>query len=137
MGRNSGNHSRTVFDDSGIQTMDWPGGTSLKVTDKNAKASKKDILYGWPHFLLWLLALVGLIRFNLGKTPTELFYGSVISFWLLSHLFNLTFALLFFVERPSYRSYERFKESYPLKFMLNGQLFTLKRTIFLKQDFLL
>ena len=95
----------------------------FKVTDKNAKASKKDILYGWPHFLLWLFAFIGLIRFNLYKTPTELFYGSVISFWLLSHLFNLTFALLFFVGRPSYRSYERFKTSYPLQFMLNGQLY--------------
>lgn len=99
------------------------GEQRFKVTSKNAKASKKDIIYGWPHLLLWLLALVGLIRFNLDKTPTELFYGSVISFWLLSHLFNLTFALFFFVGRPSYRNYERFKASYPLQFPINGQLY--------------
>ena len=86
----------------------------FKVTDKNAQRSAKDWRYGIPHLILWCLALIGLIRFNLGKTPLELLNGSIISFWLLNHLFNLSFALLFFIGRPSYREHERFPNNYPI-----------------------
>ncbi|EOT39174.1 glycosyltransferase [Enterococcus columbae] len=86
----------------------------FQVTDKNATRSKKDWRYGIPHLILWLLALAGIIRFNLDKSPLELLNGSVITFWLFNHLFNLSFALLFFIGRPSYREHERFLNSYPI-----------------------
>ena len=37
-----------------------------------------------------------------------LFYGSVISFWLIHHIINLTFAIFVTAGRPIYRSDERF-----------------------------
>ncbi len=55
-----------------------------------------------------ILSLYGLISFNIGKYGSELFYGSVISFWLLHHLINLTFALFSTLGRPIFRKEERF-----------------------------
>ena len=36
------------------------------------------------------------------------FYGSIISFWLIYHIINLTFAIFCALGRPIYRSSERF-----------------------------
>ena len=80
----------------------------FKVTDKGAKQSRKDILYVVPHAILLALTIIGLIKFNYGKYGSEMFYGSVITFWLLTHLFNLTFSVLFYLGRPIYRKAERF-----------------------------
>lgn len=89
--------------------------TKFKVTNKAATQTKKDLLYVLPHLVLWVLTIIGLIKFNYGKFGSEIFYGSVISFWLLNHLFNLTFAVLFFLGRPIYRKTERFLAEIPLK----------------------
>jgi cellulose synthase (UDP-forming) len=80
----------------------------FKVTDKKAKQSKKDRIYAIPHAILLALTVIGLVKFNYGKYGSEMFYGSVITFWLLTHLFNLTFSVLFYLGRPIYRKAERF-----------------------------
>lgn len=82
--------------------------TKFKVTNKAATQSKKDLLYVIPHAILLILTVIGLVKFNYGKFGSEIFYGSVITFWLLTHLFNLTFSVLFFLGRPIYRKTERF-----------------------------
>lgn len=89
--------------------------TTFKVTNKAAVQTKKDLLYVIPHLILWVLTIIGLVKFNYGKFGSEIFYGSVITFWLLNHLFNLTFAVLFFLGRPLYRKTERFLAEIPLK----------------------
>lgn len=82
--------------------------TKFKVTNKDAKQSNKDLLYVLPHAIMLLLAVYGVITFNYGKFGSEIAYGSVITFWLLSHIVNLTFACLYYLGRPAYRQSERF-----------------------------
>ncbi|MDE1547819.1 glycosyltransferase family 2 protein [Jeotgalibaca caeni] len=82
--------------------------TKFKVTNKGATQAKKDLLYVLPHLVLWVLTVIGIVRFNYGKFGSEIFYGSVITFWLFTHLFNLTFSVLFYLGRPVYRKTERF-----------------------------
>lgn len=89
--------------------------TKFKVTDKAAKQSRRDLLYVIPHVILLALTIIGLIQFNYGKFGSEIFYGSVITFWLLNHLFNLTFAVLFFLGRPFHRKTERFSATYSIE----------------------
>ena len=97
----------------------------FKVTNKAAVQSKKDILYGIPHFILLLLTIIGIVTFNYGKYGSEIFYGSVITFWLLTHLFNLTFSVLFFLGRPIYRKSERFLAENPILVKHNGKEYQL------------
>lgn len=97
----------------------------FKVTNKAAVQKKKDLLYVIPHLILWTLTVVGVINFNYGKFGSEIFYGSVITFWLLNHLFNLTFAVLFFLGRPLYRKTERFLAEIPIKVSYEGQEYEL------------
>lgn len=89
--------------------------TKFKVTDKNTNKSAKQMLLMLPHLILLILSIIGFMRFNHNKFGSEILYGSVVSFWLLVHMFNLLFAVLFFVGRPLYRSHERFKRIVPLK----------------------
>lgn len=86
----------------------------FKVTDKNVKQSRKDYIYMFPHLIMFILIVIGIIKFNYGKYGSEIFYGSVITFWLLTHLYNLTFSLLFFLGRPKYRTSERFLSENPI-----------------------
>lgn len=86
----------------------------FKVTDKSATQNRKDILYVVPHAILLILTIIGLVKFNYGKYGLEMFYGSVITFWLLTHLFNLTFSVLFFLGRPIFRKAERFLYDEPV-----------------------
>lgn len=81
---------------------------AFKVTSKNVSDRNFDYLFAFPYFLLWLLSVYGLITFNYGKYGSELFYGSVISFWLIHHIINLTFALFATLGRPIFRKEERF-----------------------------
>jgi cellulose synthase (UDP-forming) len=97
----------------------------FKVTNKAAVQSKKDILYVVPHFILLILTIVGIVTFNYGKYGLEIFYGSVITFWLLTHLFNLTFSVLFFSGRPIYRHSERFLVEYPVLVKHNSKEYQL------------
>ncbi|ATF71163.1 glycosyltransferase family 2 protein [Enterococcus innesii] len=89
--------------------------TRFKVTNKAATQSKKDLLFVVPHLLLLILTIIGLVKFNYGKFGSEIFYGSVLTFWLLTHFFNLTFAVLFYLGRPIYRTTERFRAHYPVE----------------------
>lgn len=82
--------------------------TSFKVTNKDASQSRKDMLYALPNAIMLAISLYGLFIFNYGKLGSEIAYGSVISFWLLSHIINLTFAVLYYLGRPIYRGAERF-----------------------------
>lgn len=100
--------------------------TRFKVTNKAATQSKKDLLYVIPHLLLLILTIIGLVKFNYGKFGSEIFYGSVLTFWLLTHFFNLTFAVLFYLGRPIYRSTERFRAQYPVKVTADKQVYTLE-----------
>lgn len=99
--------------------------TRFKVTNKAAVQSKKDILYVLPHLLLLSLTVIGIVKFNYGKYGSEIFYGSVITFWLLTHLFNLTFSVLFFLGRPAYRKSERFLAENPILVSFGGQEYRL------------
>ncbi|WP_407371701.1 glycosyltransferase [Carnobacterium sp.] len=80
----------------------------FKVTKKTVNRSRYELLYVVPHLIMLLLSLYGLIKFNYGKFGSELLYGSVITFWLLHHTVNLSYAVLFSLGRPIYRKFERF-----------------------------
>lgn len=97
----------------------------FRVTNKAAVQSKKDILYVIPHVILLVLTIVGIVKFNYGKYGSEIFYGSVITFWLLTHLFNLTFSVLFFLGRPIYRKAERFLAENPILVKYNNNEYRL------------
>lgn len=58
--------------------------------------------------------MYGLVTFNYGKFGSELFYGSIISFWLFYHIVNLTFAIFCAIGRPLYRGSERFPVDEPM-----------------------
>lgn len=81
---------------------------NFKVTNKEARQSRKDLLYVLPHAIILALAVYGATTFNYGKFGSEIAYGAVITFWLLSHIVNLTFACLYYLGRPAYRQSERF-----------------------------
>ncbi|WP_420867476.1 PilZ domain-containing protein [Carnobacterium inhibens] len=70
--------------------------------------SRYELLFVVPHLIMLLLSLYGLVKFNYGKYGSELLYGSVITFWLLHHIVNLAYAVLFSLGRPIYRKFERF-----------------------------
>lgn len=80
----------------------------FKVTRKGNDTSWTLYLYALPYLVLWGLAVYGLVTFNYGRFGSELFYGSIISFWLIYHIINLTFAIFCALGRPIYRSSERF-----------------------------
>ncbi|RRG18894.1 glycosyltransferase [Weissella viridescens] len=82
------------------------------VTDKSSKTTWQDRLYILPYLILWVLILMSLIQFNYGKFGSEILYGSVITFWLLTHFINLTFCLFIASGRPLFRSNERFSRSF-------------------------
>lgn len=94
--------------------------TKFKVTNKEAKQSNKDLLYVLPHAIMLALAVYGVITFNYGKFGSEIAYGSVITFWLLSHIVNLTFTCLYYLGLPAYRQSERFAMSIDIEVSSHG-----------------
>lgn len=100
--------------------------TKFKVTNKAATQTRKDLLYVIPHAIMLVLTIIGLVKFNYGKFGSEIFYGSVITFWLLTHFINLLFSVLFFLGRPLYRKAERFQASYDVKVSYKGADYNLK-----------
>ncbi|WP_125766375.1 glycosyltransferase family 2 protein [Lapidilactobacillus wuchangensis] len=80
----------------------------FKVTEKNVTFSLKDYLYIIPYFVLWLLTLIAIIKFNYGKWGSEIIVGSVITFWLVMHFINLSFCIFIATKRDIYRKSERF-----------------------------
>lgn len=93
--------------------------SKFKVTSKGANESSSFRSMMWPHLILLILCVIGFIRFNYNKYGTEIAYGSVVSFWLLVHIFNLTFAVIFFLGRPIYRKEERFVRDFPIRLWEN------------------
>lgn len=87
----------------------------FKVTSKTTKQSSKEKWLMLPHLILLVLCVIGFIKFNYNKYGSEIFYGSILSFWLIIHMFNLTFAILFFLGRPIYRKEERFAMPMPME----------------------
>lgn len=81
---------------------------TFKVTNKDATTSKRDVLYVLPYLILWILVFVSIVKFNYGKFGSEIMYGSVITFWLVMALINLSFAVLLCLGRPIFRKRERF-----------------------------
>ena len=92
----------------------------FKVTKKVSDNSWILRLYALPYIILWSLSVYGLIRFNYCKFGSELFYGSVISFWLIHHIINLTFAIFCAVGRPSYRAFVRFPVDETINIKVDG-----------------
>ena len=81
----------------------------FKVTKKTSRTSRRDYLFSWPYYLLWLVHLFAIIKFNYGKYGSEILVGSVITFWLISNFINLSFCLFISMGRQVYRKSERFK----------------------------
>ena len=93
----------------------------FKVTNKNNGQSTQAILYGIPYLALWLLDVWALISFNYGKWGSEIMYGAIISFWLLTHLINLTFSLYIAWGRQINRQSERFARSVKGSIQVNDE----------------
>lgn len=101
---------------------------AFKVTKKSSGNRRFDLLFVIPHLMMLLLSVSGLILFNYGKFGSELFYGSVISFWLLHHMLNLFYAVFFCLGRPIYRKDERFLAEEDLVIRMNEQIYRVKTT---------
>ena len=87
----------------------------FKVTSKTTNDTSAYRSMMWPHLLMLILTVIGFISFNYNKFGSEIAYGSVVSFWLLVHMYNLTFSVLFFLGRPIYRKEERFLRDIPIR----------------------
>lgn len=91
-----------LFESLGIKAR------TFKVTNKNTTTTKKDLIYVLPYLIMWVIVLVSIIKFNYGKFGSEIMYGSVITFWMVMALINLSFAVLLCLGRPIFRKTERF-----------------------------
>lgn len=81
---------------------------SFQVTQKNYQRNWLDQVYMLPHLAMWLLTTYAIIVFNYGKWGSEILYGAVITFWLLMHWINLSFAVFIAMGRHVYRQQTRF-----------------------------
>lgn len=84
----------------------------FKVTDKDSKFGWRDRLYMVPFVITWILLVVSIIHFNYGKFGTEILMGSIVTFWLVMHLINISFCIFLASGRPVYREFERFDRQY-------------------------
>lgn len=91
-----------LFESLGIKAK------TFKVTNKDTTTTKKDLIYVLPYLIMWVIVLVSIIKFNYGKFGSEIMYGSVITFWMVMALINLSFAVLLCLGRPIFRKTERF-----------------------------
>lgn len=76
---------------------------SFHVTQKSYQRNWLDRVYLLPHLAMWLLATYAIIKFNYGKWGWEILYGAVITFWLLMHWINLSFAVFIAMGRQVFR----------------------------------
>ena len=81
----------------------------FKVTNKDSEEDTvfQQILFSLPHLFLLFLSIVALLKFTIGKYGSELFYGSIIIFWLIYNVINLLYAIFFLLGRKLYRKSER------------------------------
>lgn len=81
---------------------------SFQVTQKSYQRNWLDRVYLLPHLAMWLLTTYAIIKFNYGKWGSEILYGAVITFWLLMHWINLSFAVFIAMGRQVFRQQTRF-----------------------------
>ena len=81
---------------------------SFHVTQKSYQRNWLDRVYLLPHLAMWLLTTYAIIKFNYGKWGSEILYGAVITFWLLMHWINLSFAVFIAMGRQVFRQQTRF-----------------------------
>lgn len=81
----------------------------FKVTNKDSEEDTvfQQILFSLPHLFLLFLSIAALLKFTMGKYGSELFYGSIIIFWLVYNVINLLYAIFFLLGRKLYRKSER------------------------------
>lgn len=80
----------------------------FKVTNKTkSDRANRDFWYAVPHIIILILSILALIRFTAGKYGAEIFYGSIIIFWLAYNIIALLYALFFMLGRRSLRKAER------------------------------
>lgn len=84
----------------------------FKVTDKESVFGWRDRLYMIPYVVAWLLLVASIIHFNYGKFGIEIMMGSIVTFWLIIHLINVTFCIFLASGRPVHRAAERFDRTY-------------------------
>ncbi|MBN7773826.1 glycosyltransferase [Clostridium aminobutyricum] len=89
----------------------------FKVTRKNREEREKEfsLHYAIPHLFLLGLSIAALIRFTSGKYGMALIYSSIIIFWLIYNVINLSYAVFFMCGRKIYRKSERFDAVMPLQ----------------------
>lgn len=80
----------------------------FQVTQKSYQRNWLDRVYLLPHLAMWLLTTYAIIKFNYGKWGSEILYGAVITFWLLMHWINLSFAVFIAMGRQVFRQQTRF-----------------------------
>ncbi|MFC6465304.1 glycosyltransferase family 2 protein [Marinilactibacillus sp. GCM10026970] len=104
----------------------------FKVTNKDIEGDtlKQQVLYALPHLLLLGLSIAALINFTVGKYGSELFYGSIIIFWLVYNVINLLYAVFFLLGRKLYRKTDRIAAIEPVELhfenrVLNGETLNL------------
>lgn len=94
--------------------------TKFKVTDKDSVFGWRDRLYMAPYVVAFAFLVAAIIHFNYGKFGTEIMMGSIVTFWLVMHLINVTFCIFLASGRPVYRDAERFDRTYYGNVMVNG-----------------
>lgn len=94
----------------------------FKVTDKSKKkeADLSYLMYSIPNFLLLVLSIAAMYRFVHGKYGTELLYGVVVIYWLLSNIINIIYAMYFLLGRKIVRNEERVTVKEPMVCDLHG-----------------
>lgn len=98
----------------------------FKVTDKESVFGWRDRLYMVPYVIFWLFLVVAIIHFNFGKFGTEIMMGSIVTFWLVMHLINVTFCIFLASGRPVYREAIRFDRSYKGQVQVEGKAYPIE-----------
>ncbi|MDD2971337.1 MAG: glycosyltransferase [Lachnospiraceae bacterium] len=80
------------------------------VTKKTSDEKKKKFTlhYAIPHIILLIMSMAGFVRFVNGKFGIALLYSSIIIFWLVHNVINLSYAIFFMCGREIKRQTERF-----------------------------
>jgi len=100
--------------------------TKFKVTDKDSVFGWRDRLYMVPYVVAWLFLAAAIIQFNYGKFGTEIMMGSIVTFWLVMHLINVTFCIFLASGRPVYRGSERFDRKYDGSVFLSDKVYIIE-----------
>ncbi len=111
----------------------------FKVTEKEIEGDsfKQQVLYAIPHMILLFLSIAALIRFTVGKYGSELFFGSIILFWLVYNVINLLYAVFFLLGRKIYRKSERISASETVQIKFEDRAITGKTLNLSEGGFLL